>query len=295
VSRSAAPRSIEVLAPAKLNLFLEVLGLREDGYHEIVTVTQTVSLFDSIRLTENAAEIELACSGLDVPGGSENLAWRAAEVMSRQDSGRRGVSIKLEKRIPIGAGLGGGSSDAAAVLKGLNELWSLELSIGELEGLAAGLGSDVALFIRGGTAICRGKGEKIEPVRFKHVLHYVVAMPEFGTSTKEVYRKVKSYLTPNVKNVRFLLEQFENAGGPGFAANIGSALFNRLEEVVCASYPRLARLKKRLTDLGCAGALVTGSGSCVYGIAADESSASRIAGELSGEPGLTAVYVARTL
>jgi 4-diphosphocytidyl-2-C-methyl-D-erythritol kinase len=126
-------------------------------------------------------------------------------------------------------------------------------------------------------------------------LHYVVAVPEFGTSTREVYKKITSPLTSNVKNVKVFLGWCERAKVGGGGAGIGSALFNRLEEVVCAEYPQLVSLKRRLTDLGCSGALVTGSGSCVYGIASDESAAARIAGKLAEEPGLAAVHVVHTL
>src|SRR3954469_7342886 len=154
---------VEVLAPAKLNLFLEVLGRRPDGYHEVETLMVAVDLFDRLTFRESpSGEITLRCDDPGLPTGSENLAVRAAERL-RDESGRRlGAHIDLHKSIPAGAGLAGGSSDAAAALAGLDRLWDLKTRPDRLATLASGLGSDVPFFLKAGAAICRGRGERVE-------------------------------------------------------------------------------------------------------------------------------------
>ena len=292
----SGPEVVEIQAPAKVNLFLEVLGKRDDGFHEIVTVMQAVDIFDHIRLRRHSEGVTLRCGGPasdSVPEGPENLAFKAAERMIAEAVGRPGVEIDLTKRIPAGGGLGGGSSDAAAVLVGLNRLWDVGLPPERLEGIAAELGSDVAFFVRGGTSLCTGRGEKIKPLASAHVLHYVVATPGFGSQTHRVYEKIRLPLTENVKNVNLLVERWSDPGVD--PREIASQLFNRLEEPACELYPGLVSLKERLTRLGCERVLISGSGSCVYGIAAQQEAACEIAGRLSGEGDVAGVDVARSL
>ena len=277
-SQTPTAATIEIQAPAKVNLFLEVLGLRDDGYHEIATVMQAVSLCDTLRLTDSAEPgIPLWCDRDDIPTGSNNLAVRAAELMIAETGAQRGVHIELTKRIPVAAGLGGGSSDAAAVLVGLNRLWDVGLDRGRLEQMAADIGSDVAFFIHGGTALCTGRGEKVDLVQSPHVLHYVLLVLNFGMDTRAIYKDAKLPLTENVKNVKIILDEL--CGGEVPLRNIASQVFNRLEEAAGRSHPELMPLKVRLCELGCKGALVSGSGSCVYGIAADAALGLAPAGE----------------
>ncbi len=156
---------LTVSCPAKVNLFLETRGVRPDGYHEIETVMQAVTLYDTVVLhPRSKGGIVFRCSDPSLPSGIDNLACRAAELLGREVSLPAGVSITLEKRIPYGSGLGGGSSDAAGVLVGLNELFGLGLPRERLCELCARIGSDVAFFVYGGTALCRGRGERVTPV-----------------------------------------------------------------------------------------------------------------------------------
>jgi len=293
-----APSAVEIQAPAKLNLFLEVLGKRDDGYHEIATVMQTVSIFDRVRLSRRPGpgDVTLHCDGptsAGVPGGPGNLAHRAAELMMAEADCDCGIDIALTKSIPVAAGLGGGSSDAAAVLVGLNTLWDVGLGVPRLEEMAAEIGSDVPFFIRGGTSLCTGRGERVAPLASPHTLHYVVATPELGAETHNVYERVDLPLTANVENVKLIVERVTDPGAT--SREVASLLFNRLEEPACGLYPGLVLLKERLARLGCEGVLISGSGSCVYGIAAQQDAAREMAHELAKEGGLSGVDVARSL
>ncbi len=282
---------IEIAAPAKVNLFLEILGRRDDGFHEIETVMQTVDLCDTVILTSCGDGISLECDSATVPDGPDNLAWKAAAVMSELAPGR-GVAIKLIKRIPVEGGLGGGSSDAAAVLRGLNTLWDVELGADRLEELAAGLGSDVAFFVRGGTALCTGRGEKIAPIPSVNVLHFVVAVPDFGASTAKIYHNVKLPLTANVKSVKFLIE---GVSAEVSVRDISGLVFNRLEQSAFELYPDLVSLRDLLLASGLSGALLSGSGSCVFGIAEDEGSAAEIAELIARQPGIAEAHAVASI
>ena len=173
---------IRLRAPAKVNLALDVLARRSDGYHEIRTIFQTIALCDELELGE-AAEVTLACRPTDL-GGEANLAWRAAALLRDRWAPGRGVSIRLTKGIPVAAGLGGGSSDAAAVLVGLNELWQLTLPAGELRALAAELGSDVPLFVGGGTQLATGRGELLRALPALPSTWLVVVVPPIAVANK---------------------------------------------------------------------------------------------------------------
>ena len=196
VHRLAA--SAVVRAPAKLNLFFEVLARRGDGYHEIETLMVPIGLFDTLTACANpTGEVRLTCHqaavGADdatfgtLPPERENLAWRAAQLLRQRAGVEQGISLELVKRIPSAAGLGGGSSDAAAALLAANALWNLDWTPAALAELAAELGSDVPFFLAGGAAICRGRGERVAAVGGLLPLHFVVVRPPVGLSTAEVY------------------------------------------------------------------------------------------------------------
>ncbi|MGE0374441.1 MAG: 4-(cytidine 5'-diphospho)-2-C-methyl-D-erythritol kinase [Planctomycetaceae bacterium] len=200
---SARAASLVVHAPAKLNLSLRVLGRRPDGFHELETVMVSVGLFDSLHVTAaDSEEVRLTCCcaglarrtqsalGRELTSGADNLVVRAAELLRQRTGCQRGATITLIKRIPLQAGLGGGSSDAAAALVALNQIWDLGLSTPELHTLAAALGSDVNFFLDSPTAaICRGRGELVEPIRLHRRLHAVVVCPNSGLSTADVFRE----------------------------------------------------------------------------------------------------------
>jgi 4-diphosphocytidyl-2-C-methyl-D-erythritol kinase len=180
---------VEVLAPAKLNLFLEVLGRRADGYHEIETLMVAVDLHDTLRLVDDpSGAVTLTCDDPSLPTGAENLVVRAAERLKAAAGIDRGVRIELAKAIPAMAGLAGGSSDAAATLLGLDHLWNLQTPPGQLDALAGEIGSDVAFFRHAPAAICRGRGERVEPVSLPVRYHLVLVCPPVGLRTADVYR-----------------------------------------------------------------------------------------------------------
>ncbi len=266
---------LTVHCPAKVNLFLETRGVRPDGYHEIETVMQAVTLYDRIVLRPTAGGgITFRCSDSRVPGGKGNLAYRAAELLQRESGLPAGVSVTLEKQIPAGAGLGGGSSDAAGVLAGLNRLFGLGLSRERLSELAAQLGSDVTFFLRGGTALCQGRGERVTPVTSNLAAHYVICCPRRTLSTAEIYRNVSRLnLTTGNRKVNLILSSLAQGEHSLVSAN----LFNRLEEVALLLAPEVARAKDLLTSAASEAALVSGSGSAVYVLLDSEARALAVA------------------
>ncbi len=265
-----------IKAPAKINLFLEIFGKRYDGYHEIETVMQEIDLVDDIVIEEKEKGIELTCTNPRIPAGKDNIVWKAAELMQRENGINRGVNIRLVKRIPMGAGLGGGSSDAAATLKGLNKLWKVGLNEDELMRLASRLGSDVPFFIKGSTAICRGRGEIVTSVPINTYFSYVLLYPDIEISTASIYQNLKIDLTKAVKDVRFLLETLKD-GNP---ESMGKLLYNRLEEVALRLYPDLRRIKEALRAYNFCGLLLSGSGSVIYGLCRRQSDAEEIKNQL---------------
>lgn len=254
-------KTITLTAPAKINLFLEVLGKRPDGYHELETVMQAVDLVDTLTLEVTDQGIELTCTEPDIPCDENNLAWKAVRVFQKETGIKGGARIHLVKRIPIAAGLGGGSSDAAAVLKGLNTLWNTQLSGTRLMDMAAQLGSDVPFFIKGGTALCKGRGEIVTPLEVRRRFSYVILYPDIKISTASVYKNLKIDLTIKRKDVNFILDVLSSDNVN--ALNI--SLFNRLEEAALELYPELRRYKSLLESYLSDGVLLSGSGSAIYG------------------------------
>ena len=253
-------------APAKVNLHLEVLRQRHDGFHEIETILQAVSLFDEVRVTlveqyqggEPDIELELGKGTAGVPADETNLCWRAARTFCKEMKVSGLLRIRLDKDIPVAAGLGGGSSDAAAVLVACDRLFKTHLEPGELEKMAVPLGSDVPFFIRGGTALGRGTGTHLDPLPPVQTGTFLIVKPAMELKTAEVYRKLKMGLTVNstkvnIRVIKPLLVRFPQKGWPGF---------NRLEDVVLPSQPVLQRLVLELKHLAPV-AMLSGSGSAV--------------------------------
>ena len=267
---------ITLKAPAKVNLFLEVKGKRPDGYYEIETVMQTVTLYDKLIL-EEARDLELIVKGAEI-AKKENLAFRAAEVLRERSGFRGGARIELEKNIPIGRGLGGGSSDAAATLQGLNRLWRLGLSRQELMSLARDLGADVPFFLYGGTCLCKGRGERIEPVASKGLLHFVLISPGFGVPTKKIYKNLRIILTGGKRENKMLIQGL----GLGEPRGVARFCYNRLEKTAFGLYPELVQLKKELKEVPFLYLGMTGSGSCFFGLCEDEFQARQLTKELEG-------------
>lgn len=270
--------NLRLLAPAKINLFLEILGKRSDGYHEIETVMQTVNLYDRLEIKETIQNgIKVISDHCSLPQNKTNLVYQAAALIKQYCVIKQGVRVFINKRIPIGAGLGGGSSDAATTLIGLNRLWHLGLAHNELTVLAARLGSDVPFFINGGTALCQGRGEIVFPIACKQKYHYLIILPEQSASsarygqdkpplvisTSVIYQNIKKrYLTKKPQNINIFISTLLR----GSVKQLGHRLFNRLEQVVFRKYPQMRSLYKVLKQIGFAGVMVSGSGSSILGL-----------------------------
>jgi len=272
--------TISLKAPAKINLFLEILGKRDDGYHEIETIMQEIDLADNLQFEEIQEGVKLECNDKSIPLNQDNLVCKAANLILKECGIKKGVSINLEKKIPVGAGLGGGSSDAATTLKALNSLWGVGLNDGELMELAAKLGSDIPFFIKGKTSICSGRGEKISPVEVRNKMNFLILFPRVHISTETIYKNLKIDLTKKRKDVSFFLDALKYSESVG----IGKLLFNRLEEVIFATYPDLLQVKHSLEFFDFCGLSISGSGSAFFGLCKDRHQAEAIKSkvELSG-------------
>lgn len=258
--------------PAKVNLHLEILGKRPDGYHALETLMLAIDLFDTIEVVANSdGEIRLTCEPAGLPTGPTNLVWKAADLLRRQAGITAGADIRLTKRIPTEAGMGGGSSDAALTLRLLAACWGVTLSDADLLDLAAGLGSDVGFFHKLPAAWCTGRGEIVEPVPMGGRLDLVVVKPPMGLSTAEVYRRLTVPATPVTGTA------IRTALAEGDPATIARHLMNRLEEPAWAMRPELAGLARRLTEAGSLGTLLSGSGSSLFGICRNRAHAVEVA------------------
>jgi 4-diphosphocytidyl-2-C-methyl-D-erythritol kinase len=270
--RERRDAAVVVRAPAKVNLFLEVLGKRPDGYHEIATLLVAVSLYDTLEFKEDVSgAFQLQCNVPELSTGPDNLVCKAAALLQRRAGRLCGARVSLTKRIPMAAGLAGGSTDAAAALAGLNRLWRLGLGNEDLAGLAAELGSDVPFFLGGPAAWCTGRGEVVTPLKLARPLDLVLACPPFGLSTAEVYRNVTVPARPEGG------DELRRAVERGDVGEIGRRLHNRLQEAAGRLRPELGEVLRRLEALGPAGQMMSGSGSCLFAVCRDGGEAQHIA------------------
>ncbi|NIM04690.1 MAG: 4-(cytidine 5'-diphospho)-2-C-methyl-D-erythritol kinase [Armatimonadetes bacterium] len=267
---------IRMVAPAKVNLFLAIQCRRADGFHELETVFQAIDLADVIELETSPEGIHMTSDWPGLPAGKGNLCWRAAALLAESAGTSKGVEIRLNKKIPPGAGLGGGSSDAAAVLLGLNRLWELHLSPEELQTRAASLGADVSFFLQGGTALGKGRGEVLSALPTPH-LWFVIGWPGVTLSTSAVYQDWDKQPSAGNTKLSEMLSALEATEASGIAA----ALRNDLEDTTLRLCPACAELKSTLLERGCSGALVSGSGAAVFGIARDKELADEVTAALS--------------
>lgn len=267
-----------VKAPAKINLTLDVLYKRPDNFHEVEMVMTTVDLADRISLeSREDGVIQIISTDNFVPNDHRNFAYQAARLIKDTYGIRQGVSITIEKEIPIAAGLAGGSSDAAATLKGLNELWDLGLSIDELAELGAKIGSDVSFCVYGGTALATGRGEKIKELPAPPNCWVVLAKPKIGVSTAEVYGglKVEGLQHPNTQQMIQAIETKDYE-------LLCSLLGNVLETVTFKLHPEVVMLKEQMKRFGADATLMSGSGPTVFGLVDSEARVSRIYNGLRG-------------
>jgi 4-diphosphocytidyl-2-C-methyl-D-erythritol kinase len=258
-SRPLNQAEIEMLAPAKLNLLLKITGQRADGYHEVVSVLVPVELYDKLTIGRLEKGLEVYWSGRELPEGKPNLVHRAAYSFFEKSGIRKGARIRVVKKIPISSGLGGGSSDAAATLLGLNQLWGNPLSRGDVEELARTLGADVPFFLLQRPCIARGIGEILQPIEDFPLFWYVIISPHLMVSTAWAYKNIKLQLTGsyNQSNLKKVEESI---------FNIPDSLSNDLESATLRKYPFLGPLKASLTKLGARSASMTGSGPSLFGL-----------------------------
>lgn len=274
---------ITLPAFAKINLGLRVKGRRVDDYHEISTVFQTITLHDSLTfvLTQNE-RVELVCSDPAIPTDESNLVVRAAVALCERFGVRRGVRVELEKRIPAGGGLGGGSSDAAVTLIALAHLWNIEADKRELEEIGALLGADVPFFLTGGTASGAGTGTDISPLEDAPKMHLAVATPSIRVSTAEAYKRLNAPALTKAEGVANLSVSRTEADFSGFLCGITR---NDFEAVVFGLHPEIVRARDALKQSGARVAMLSGSGSSVFGVFDSKGEAERACEALRVEVG----------
>ena len=298
IHRSEA--EVVVRTPAKLNLFFEVLAKRDDGYHEIETLMCPIDLYDTLYFTkETSGQVNLKCEWAlgvstpdgdrldELPQGHDNLAVRATELLREQTGALPGATLRLLKRIPTAAGLGGGSSDAAAALVAANEGWGLGLSQSNLAELAARLGSDVPFFLANGPAVCRGRGERVEPVGCAEMLNFVVVRPPVGLSTAAVYDAVRPAQEPRS------LAPMLNAFSRGNIDQIGRLLWNRLQGAAENLSPWIERLQREFAREDFLGHGMSGSGTSYFGLCRHAHHARNVAKRLE-ERDIGSVFAVRS-
>lgn len=246
-------------AYAKINIGLRILGKRSDGYHDIETIFHQINLCDELAF-QPCETVKLSTSSSDVPHDSRNLCVRAAELLRTHTGRRDGVDIQLTKRVPVGSGLGGGSSDAALVLTALNQLWSVKMPEEELSKLAAKLGSDVAFFVTGGTALGTSRGEVLEHFRLRMPYWILTATPAIHVSTAWAYANVRPNPGTMTPPLRAFVEKHIDAPD-----ELRPGLHNDFEDVVFQRFPVIAQLRDTLDKAGAVFSQMSGSGSSVFG------------------------------
>lgn len=281
---------VHEMAPAKINLTLDVVGKRDDGYHEVEMIMTAIDLSDQICLTPRAdGQVVVQSSSGYIPLDQRNSAWQAAQLLKEEYGVADGVNIYIEKKIPVAAGLAGGSSDAAAVLRGCNRLWNLDLTLERLAELGARVGSDVPFCLYRGTALATGRGERIAPLPPLPPCWVVLAKPPIGVSTAEIYQSLKWEQIAEHPDTKGVIEALHRKHFHGVA----SRLKNVLEPVTFEKHPEVAALKEKMLHFGADGVCMTGTGPTVYALLAQESRALRLYHALKGF--CKEVYMVRNL
>ncbi|MBS4198009.1 4-(cytidine 5'-diphospho)-2-C-methyl-D-erythritol kinase [Lederbergia citri] len=265
-------------APAKINLTLDVLGKRADGYHEVEMVMTTIDLADRIELEKREdGQIIIISHSRFVPDDQRNLAFQAAKLLKEKFNIKQGVTIAIDKTIPVAAGLAGGSSDAAATLRGLNILWELHLSMDQLAEIGSEIGSDVSFCVYGGTGLARGRGEKITKLSAPPNCWVILAKPSIGVSTADIYRNVNLEKIHH-PNTEAMVNAIQNHQYDEVCRHLG----NSLEKVTLEMYPEVLHIKEQMQKFGADAVLMSGSGPTVFGLVQHDSRLQRIYNGLRG-------------
>lgn len=265
-------KEITVEAPAKINLSLDVTGRREDGYHNLETIMQSISLYDRVTVRKQRSGISIECDFPDTPADQRNTAWKAAEAFFAEYPGKGGASIILEKKIPVAAGLAGGSTDAAGVLKALNKLYGEPFSDVRLVDIARKIGADVPFCLRGGTALARGIGDQLVVLPDFAGISVVVVKPPFPVSTAWVYRNLDLGSLGERPDTLTLV----SAIGEMDVKTLASGMRNVLESVTIKEYPEIGRLIEEFMEHGALGSRMSGSGSAVFGLFENDDTAENV-------------------
>lgn len=273
----------------KINLSLDVIGKREDGYHLLEMIMQTVDLYDTLTLTKIPNGIDISCSKPYLPTNEKNIAYKAAELFINTYSIKGGVKINIEKNIPISAGMAGGSSNAAGVLKGLRTLYNVPASDKDLEKLSLLLGADVPFCINGGTVLCSGIGEKMTPLKPFNNIPIVIVKPNFGVSTIDVYKSFNLSKVNTHVNTYDLIRAMNNMDLKGVKNNMR----NLLENVTLNKHKILKSIKNDMINNGAIASMMSGSGPTIFGICEDSLSAQRLYDFFKGK--FNDVYITRTI
>ncbi|HPW36702.1 MAG TPA: 4-(cytidine 5'-diphospho)-2-C-methyl-D-erythritol kinase [Syntrophorhabdus sp.] len=274
-----------VLSPAKVNLFLKVVSKRPDGYHNIVSIVDIISVFDVIHIEEIPDDVIIIEDDKDIlPKDAANTMYRAAVALKERFKINRGVRVFVEKNIPIGSGLGGPSSNAATVLKELARIWKVQINEAELNDIGKGIGADVPLFLYGNACIMRGIGNKISPVELPS-LWYLIIYPNISISTRRVYEGLKIVLTKKQNDIK-LVAKFSGT------REVSAILENDLERIGILLCPIIKTIKDRLIESGASGTLMSGSGSSVFGIFENEEGAKQASASLTN---MGKIFIARSV
>ncbi len=266
-------------APAKINLSLDVLRKRSDGYHEVEMVMTMVDLADRLEMEELPRDtIIISSQSGYIPLDEKNLAFQAAKLIKDRYEVKKGVYIHLDKRIPVSAGLAGGSTDAAAALRGLNRLWQLGIPTAELQKLGEELGSDVPFCVLGGTAVARGRGERLEPIGPPPQCWIILVKPPINVSTSDIYGRLRVDAIASNPSTEAVVAAIRN----GDFAKLCGSMGNVLEDVTMKLYPEVRHLKESMLRLGADGVLMSGSGPTVFALVQRESKVARIYNGLRG-------------
>lgn len=277
-------------APAKINLAIDVLRKRPDGYHDVIMIMQSVALYDIITVKPiRGGKITVTTDSDLVPDGSQNIVYKVAELLRNKYNAKDGAEIQIEKNIPVAAGLAGGSSDAAVAIKLLDKAWGLKMSKAEVLEIAKKIGSDVPFCIEGGTALAEGLGEKLTPLKPMPECFILLAKPEMNISTKEVYEGIDTKEVkerPDIKGMMGALNR-------GSLSDVASRLCNVLENVTVKKCPQIPDIKEKLIEYGALGSVMSGSGPTVFGIFDDQNKAYYAYDHVKGM--VNEIFVVKTL
>lgn len=269
-------QNLVIKARAKINLTLDILGKRADGYHNVEMIMQSVALHDTITIKKGDQGIEITGDATKIPLTKENLVYKAVEAIFRRTKQNLGCQIDIKKEIPVAAGLAGGSTDAAAALTGLNQFFKLGLTQAELMELGATIGSDIPFCIMGGTALAYGRGELIKPLPPMPKLWVVMAKPDIGVSTAEIYQNYDAARVVEKPNTDLMVKTVV----AGDVEQIKHNLINVLESVTMARYPQVKEIKELMVRLGVKSTLMSGSGPTVFGLTNTEQEAQSMASKM---------------